>query len=130
MQPTASAAIARSGNAISDDLGESQYDLIFIGALVHHFDDPQNRALAKKCAAALRPGGVLALYDAIRLDPGRGIGQIGGLLDLFFGITSQSGTWSGDEMASWQRDAGLRPRKLMRMRMVKDVGIQAAVKPG
>jgi SAM-dependent methyltransferase len=120
----------RAGNALTDDLGAGQYDLIFIGALVHHFDEAQNRALARKCAAALKPGGVLALYDAIRLDPGRNIGQIGGLLDLFFGITSESGTWSGDEMASWQREAGLEPRKLMRMRIVKDVGIQAAVKPG
>jgi 2-polyprenyl-3-methyl-5-hydroxy-6-metoxy-1,4-benzoquinol methylase len=121
--------VHQAGNALTSDLGSEQYDLIFIGSLVHHFDDATNRALAKKCAAALRPGGVLALYDAIRLDPNHGVGQIGGLLDLFFGIISESGTWSGEEMASWQRDAGLRPRKLMRMRLVRDVGVQAAVKP-
>jgi len=122
--------VHRAGNALTDDLGREQYDLIFIGALVHHFDDPTNRALVKRCAEALRPGGVLALYDAIRLDPSRGIGQIGGLLDLFFGVISEAGTWSGEEMAAWQRDAGLVPRKLKRMRIVRDVGFQAAVKPG
>jgi len=119
----------RAGDALKDDLGQEQYDLVFIGSLVHHFDDATNRALMKRCAAALRPGGVLAIYDAVRLDPKRGVGQIGGLLDLFFGVISKSGTWSGDEMASWQRDAGLAPRKLMRMRLVRDVGVQAAVKP-
>jgi SAM-dependent methyltransferase len=120
--------VHRAGDALKDDLGREQYDLIFIGSLVHHFDDATNRALVKRCAAALRPAGVLALYDAVRLDPGRGVSQIGGLLDLFFGVISKSGTWSGDEMASWQRDAGLAPRRLMRMRLVRDVGIQAAVK--
>jgi SAM-dependent methyltransferase len=120
--------VHRAGDALKDDLGRQQYDLIFIGSLVHHFDDATNRALVKRCAAALRPAGVLALYDAVRLDPGRGVSQIGGLLDLFFGVISKSGTWSGDEMASWQRDAGLAPRRLMRMRLVRDVGIQAAVK--
>jgi SAM-dependent methyltransferase len=121
--------VHQPGNALTGDLGSGAYDLIFIGALVHHFDEPANRDLVRRCAEALRPGGVLALHDALRVDPGQGIGQIGGLLDLFFGITSLSGTWSGEEMASWQRDAGLRPRKLMRSRIVRDIGVQAAVKP-
>ncbi len=120
--------VHRAGNVLETDLGRDQYDLIFIGSLVHHFDDATNRTLAKRCAGALRPGGVLAIYDAIRLNPSRGVGQIGGLLDLFFGVISESGTWSGDEMSSWQRGAGLRPRKLMRMRLVRDVGVQAAEK--
>jgi 2-polyprenyl-3-methyl-5-hydroxy-6-metoxy-1,4-benzoquinol methylase len=120
--------VHKPGNVLETDIGTNEYDLIFIGSLVHHFDDATNRTLMKKCAAALRPGGVVAIYDAIRLDPNRGVGQIGGLLDLFFGIISESGTWSADEMASWQRDAGLKPRKLMRMRIAKDIGVQAAEK--
>ena len=33
-------------------------------------------------------------------------GQIGALLDLYFALTSESGTWSFEEMADWQREAG------------------------
>jgi hypothetical protein len=120
--------VHRAGNALTSDLGTG-WHLIFMSALVHHFSAEQNRELMRRCAAALAPGGVFAILDAIRIDPGTEVSQIGGLLDLFFGLTSQSGSWSGAEMASWQRDAGLQPRNLMRLRMVRDIGIQAAVRP-
>jgi hypothetical protein len=81
-----------------------------------------------RIAKALKPNGVVAIYDAFRISPGDRVGQIGGLLELFFSMTSQSGTWSPSEMAQWQRAAGLVPRAPMRLRLVRDVGVQAAVK--
>jgi SAM-dependent methyltransferase len=119
----------RTGDALVDDLGSEAWDFVFLASLVHHFDDAQNRALMKRVARALRPGGVVAIFDAFRISPGDAVGQIGGLMDLFFALTSASGTWAPDEIAGWQRDAGLVPRRAMRSRMAHDIGWQAADKP-
>lgn len=121
--------VHRAGNALTDDLGDGLYDFVFLSALVHHFDDATNRALMVRVARALKPGGVVAIFEPLRLEASSRIGQIGGLMDLFFSMTSASGAWLPSEIASWQRDAGLRPRPVMRLRMVRDLGAQAAVKP-
>ena len=33
----------RAGNALTEDLGTEVYDLVFMAAVVHHFDDGTNR---------------------------------------------------------------------------------------
>jgi hypothetical protein len=53
----------------------------------------------------------------------------GALLDLYFALASQSGTWSIAEMQGWQRDAGLLPRTPVRLRTVPGAGEVIAVKP-
>ncbi len=118
----------RAGNALVDDLGEEEWDVVFIANLVHHFDDATNRELAKKVARALRPGGVFVIQELIRPHSPREAGQIGALLDLYFALTSESGTWSFKEMADWQRDAGLKPLKPVKFVTVPGNGQQAAVK--
>ena len=99
--------VQRPGDALADDLGEAQWDFIYISQLVHHFDEPTNRAFMQRVARALKPGGVVAIVELIRPEKPGGSGQVGALLDLYFALTSQSGTWSVEEMSSWQRDAGL-----------------------
>ena len=42
------------------------YDLILAFSLVHHFDAETNRALAARCARALRPGGIFVIGDLMR----------------------------------------------------------------
>ena len=121
--------VHRIGNALTDTLGVNAYDFVLIASLVHHFDAATNRELMKKVAPALRPGGLVAIFEPLRVSPSEKIGQIGGLLDLYFAMTSQAGTWSAEEMMSWQREAGLIPRKTMRLRIARDVAVQAAVKP-
>jgi SAM-dependent methyltransferase len=121
--------VHRAGNALTDDLGSEAYDLVLIAQLVHHFDEATNRELVRRIARALRPGGYLVIQDAIRRQSPTEGGQAAALLDLYFALTSESGTWSFAEMASWQRDAGLIPRKPIRFRMVPGVGEQVAVKP-
>ncbi len=119
----------RAGDARSADLGHEVYDVILIANLVHHFDDATNRDLARRAALALRPGGMLAIGEVIRPErPGAG-GQIGGLTDLYFAVTSEAGTWSFAEMADWQRTAGLRPRRPMRLFTAPGGGLQIAEKP-
>ena len=101
----------RIGNALSDDLGEATFDMVMINNLVHHFTPEQNAELTRRVARALAPGGVYAVGDFLRAShPGAGCG-VPAVMDLYFALTSASGTWSLDEIASWQRGAGLTPMK-------------------
>lgn len=100
-----------AGNALHNDLGTNQYDLVMINNVVHHFTAEQNRSLAGKVARALKPRGIYAIGDFIRAQtPGEG-GMIASTMGFFFSLTSASGNWSSEEMASWQTAAGLKPQK-------------------
>jgi 2-polyprenyl-3-methyl-5-hydroxy-6-metoxy-1,4-benzoquinol methylase len=122
--------VHRAGDALEEELGTEAYDLVLIAQLVHHFSEAQNRDLATRVAQCLRPGGAFAVLDAFRPATPREAGQVGALLEFYFALTSQSGTWTVEEIADWQRGAGLRPRKAINFRTAPGVGIQAAVKPG
>jgi SAM-dependent methyltransferase len=120
--------VLRAGNALTDDLGTDAYDLILMFSLVHHFDDASNRTLVARAADALRPGGRMIILEALRPKPGGG--QLGAFFDLYFGMTSESGTWTLAEMAAWQTAAGLEPqRQPFVLRLVTDIGLAIADKP-
>lgn len=119
----------RAGDVLTDDLGTEGYDLILAFSLVHHFDADTNRRLATRCAAALRPGGIYVIGDLMRPDTPRGASALDLFYDLYFALTSRSGLWSTDEMAEWQRDAGLVPRKPMRLIMGQGPVLQIAERP-
>jgi SAM-dependent methyltransferase len=122
--------IHRAGDALTDDLGMDAYDVVFLAAVAHHFDEAANRELMRRIARALRPGGVVAVWEPLRQDRAERVRQVGGLLDLFFGFFSRSGTWSSEEIAGWQRGAGLVPRRPIRMWMGPDLALHVARKPG
>lgn len=113
----------RAGDVLAEDLGTSEYDLVFLAAVVHHFDDATNRQLMQRIARALRPGGIVAIWEPVRQDRGGKIRQIGGLLDLFFGFFSAAGTWSAEEVAAWFREAGLTPDRPRRPRLMPDLAL-------
>jgi hypothetical protein len=121
--------VHRAGDATTDDFGTAAFDLVFIAHAVHHFDVLANRDLARRVGRALRAGGYFVILDIVRPRSPKDAGQAGTLMDLFFALTSASGTWPGEQLAQWQRDAGLEPRKPIRMRTMPDAVIQAAVKP-
>lgn len=101
----------KAGNALNDDLGSEQYDVVMINNVVHHFTVEQNKELAKKIARALKPGGIYIIGEFIRAEkPGEG-GAVGATSGLYFSVISASGNWSLSEMQSWQQDAGLRSEK-------------------
>ncbi len=77
-----------------------------------------------------RPGGVVAVWEPLRQDPAANVRQVGGLLDLFFGFFSRAGTWSSEEIAGWQQEAGLVPRRPIRIWMGPDLALHVARKPG
>lgn len=121
--------VHRAGNALTDDLGTEAYDVVLIAQVVHHFSADQNREVAERVARALRPGGVYAVLDSFRPRTASEAGQPGALLEFYFALTSQSGTWAVEEIADWQRAAGLSPRRAIKFRTTPGVGIQAAFKP-
>jgi SAM-dependent methyltransferase len=120
--------VHRIGDARVDDLGRAAYDLVLIAQLVHHFDDATNRALVRRAARALRPGGSLVILEATH-DPTGQRGQLAALLDLYFAFTSRAGTWSLDALARWQREAGLLPKRPIRFQTLPGFAAQAAMRP-
>jgi 2-polyprenyl-3-methyl-5-hydroxy-6-metoxy-1,4-benzoquinol methylase len=121
--------VHRAGNALTENLGRETYDLVFMAAVVHHFDDATNRKLMARIGRALRPRGVVAIWEPVRQDAAGKIRQIGGLMDLFFGFFSEAGTWSAVEIASWFRDAGLHSARVRRPWMMPDLALHSARKP-
>jgi len=55
----------QAGDALADDLGNN-YDVVFVGNLMHHFSEEQNRLLIQKITKALSPNGTLSIYDVGR----------------------------------------------------------------
>jgi len=99
------------GNALTDDLGENQYDAVLISSVVHHFTAAQNQALTHKVARALRKDGVFIVNEFIRPNYDGKAELVGSSSDLFFGLTSTSGNWTVAEIQNWQTAAGLKPTK-------------------
>jgi SAM-dependent methyltransferase len=118
-----------AGDALADDLGTAEYDLVVANNVAHHFTAGQNRALAAKVARALKPGGAYAIGDLVRPDaPGKG-GVVAATLDLYFALTSESGTWSAADMHGWQTAAGLTPARTLAPRSVPGWKMVVATKP-
>lgn len=120
--------VYQEGDVLMADLGVERYDLVFLAAVVHHFDAETNQELMRGIARALRPGGVVAIWEPLRQDRTGKVRQLGGLLDLFFGLFSQAGTWSADEIAGWYHGAGLEPHEPKRMWFGPDLALLVARK--
>jgi hypothetical protein len=57
------------------------------------------------------------------------VGELGALSNLYFAVTSEAGTWSMKEIATWQREAGLSPHKPIRLFTTPGAELQGAFKP-
>jgi SAM-dependent methyltransferase len=121
----------RVGDALQDRLGEGDVDVVFASQFNHHLTDADNRRLAERVAVALRPGGVYVIQDLARPRDAREArrARLGALLDLYFGATSDAGTYTVTAMQEWQVDAGLRPRGTVWMQTLPGLVQQAAVRP-
>jgi len=121
--------IHRAGDVLTEDLGSAAYDLVFLSQIVHHFDADTNRQLAVRITRALRPAGVMVIQEVIRTAQPSAAGQMAGLLDLYFALTSEAGTWACEEMAAWQTAAGLISQRPRWLRTLPGVAQQWAIKP-
>jgi len=119
------------GDALHEPLGEGDRDVVFASQFNHHLDEEANRRLARRVAAALRPGGVYVIQDLARPADAREArrARLGALLDLYFGATSDAGTYTIASMRAWQAEAGLRPMPTRWLRTLPGLVQQAAVRP-
>ena len=120
--------VYRSGNVLTTDFGTDQWDLIFISHLLHHFDEASNEELLRRAARALHFEGVLVVLDVLRPTSPNASSQTGALLDLYFAITSNSGTWSREEITRWFRQGGLRPDRAIKLRTAPGITVMTASK--
>ncbi len=96
------------GNILTDEIGVGTYDFILLASVAHHFTDAENRMVAQKVYAALKPGGLYTIMEV--LSPKKikkDADMLGTLGDIFFSLSSTSGTWSLPQIKSWMKDAGL-----------------------
>jgi len=117
--------VHQPGDALTADLGTAQYDVVFMANLAHHFSPAENTCLMAKIARALRPGGICVVGEGIRSSEERH-SFFEGLGDFYFALTSEAGLYSFDEVASWQRAAGLRPQRPIRLLTAPGQGLQIA----
>jgi SAM-dependent methyltransferase len=102
------------GNALTDDFGEDRYDLILMSSLAHHFSSEQNMVVSKKAAKALKPGGYFVMQDWLRQEPSSRMDLSAIAMDMYFNLTSTTGTWTLDEIKGFQEKAGLTHYKVNR----------------
>lgn len=99
---------ARPGDALETDLG-GPFDVVFLSNFVHIYSAERNRDLVARCAAALAPGGRLAIKDFL-LDPDRTSPADGALFAVNMLLAAEDGdAYTAEEVAAWMRAAGLDP---------------------
>lgn len=108
----------QAGDALTDDFGEAEYDVVLLSSLAHHFTLEQNQVLTRKVARALRPKGVFIINEFIRPDVGAKPELVGSSTDLFYGMSSTAGNYSIAEIQNWHRTAGLKALNVVSYRTV------------
>lgn len=105
-------------DALTIDLGEAKYDLVFISTILHHFNELENKSLCERAARSLRYDGIIIIKEFVRPHAPESRKQAGQSLDLFFALTSKSGTWCIDELTRWQKSAGQSNKKPVFLRSI------------
>jgi precorrin-6B methylase 2 len=96
----------QAGDFLTDDIG-SGYDLVLISQILHSFDDAQCRAILRKAAGALAPGGRIVVQEFL-LDEGRTSPPHAALFAINMLVNTERGrTYTGREVEGWLAAAGL-----------------------
>jgi SAM-dependent methyltransferase len=98
----------REGDALADSFGDG-FDLVLMSQLLHAFGPEECRAVIANGAAALAPGGVLAINEFALEDDG-----VSPAPAAIFGAnmlvgTDRGQTYKASELADWMRQSGLCP---------------------
>jgi predicted O-methyltransferase YrrM len=92
-----------------DDALPHGFDLVFLSAVIHSNSAAQNSALLRSCAAALNPGGRVAVVDWV-MDEDRVAPAAGAFFALNMLVATESGdTFTEREIRGWMIGAGLAP---------------------
>ncbi len=95
-----------AGDYRTDDLG-SDFDLVFLSAIIHSNSAVENRKLIRKCSGALRQKGRVVVQDFI-MDEDRTTPPDGAFFALNMLVGTEAGdTYTESEVGSWMAEAGL-----------------------
>ena len=89
------------GNLFEVDYG-GPYDVVVLSHVFHHFDAPTCASLMRKAAAALAPGGRVAVHDFLSDDPGGKMFSI-----VMLGWTRKGEAFKQADYLAWFEQAGL-----------------------
>jgi cyclopropane fatty-acyl-phospholipid synthase-like methyltransferase len=104
----------RAGDALRDDLGAG-YDLILLSNVIHAYAAQDNQRLVGRAAAALAPGGRLAVKDFL-LGPDRTQPARAAMFAVNMLVATEGGDcYSVSEVREWLRAAGLQPERVIRL---------------
>lgn len=93
-----------AGDFFSDALPAG--DVIVMGHVLHNWDLSQKKILIEKAYTALRPGGVLVVYEAL-IDDARRENAFGLLMSLNMLLVTAGGfVFTGADCTAWMREAG------------------------
>ena len=118
----------RDGDATTADLGGG-YDAVLCFNLVHHLGPDAAAALFRRAAAALNPGGTLAVLDVFA-GRGRRAPAHANVLALFVYLSSGARVHTPGELAGWLAGAGFAPPRQVRMLRIPGLSLYAARKAG
>ncbi|KAA3661099.1 MAG: methyltransferase domain-containing protein [Chloroflexi bacterium] len=83
------------------------YDAILLFNLIHHYDAAKNIELLQRCAAALKPGGQIAILDQIAGKlPGNVSNAIIRLIALHYFLLADGRVYTHDDIQSWFQQTG------------------------
>ncbi len=96
----------RSGDLRNVSWGNA-LDLILLFNVCHHLTEEENRGAFARARSSLAAGGTVAVWDFQSTGDARHPDQVGGLMGLFFYVTSGRQAYAIPRIRSWATGAGL-----------------------
>lgn len=98
------------GDFLTSPLGEG-YDFVWASQILHMLGEEEVQALLGRVAAALLPGGAVAVHDHF-LEPDRTRPPPASLFGVHMLVATERGrTYSFEEVEEWMRAAGIEPQE-------------------
>ena len=105
------------------------YNAILLFNLIHHYDPAQNVELLRRCAAALKPGGRVAILDQIAgKAPGNVAKAFIRLLALHYFLLADGRVYGDDDIQSWLQQTGFTEPQFHRMSKAPGTSLMVARK--
>lgn len=106
----------RPGDIRNDDPG-SGYDAVLVSNLIHYFGPEDCRAIVKRSADALRPGGMIIISDQVGSANNSPLVQAFlQMMSLHYFLMTGSNAYSPDSIVSWLEEAGCNVTRKLKLR--------------
>jgi SAM-dependent methyltransferase len=100
------------GDMFADPIPPGGCDVILLSNVLHDWDEAECRALVRKCADALSPGGLLVVHDVFLDDALDGPLPVALYSAALFSVT-EGRAYSAAEYGAFLREAGLTPQPVL-----------------